>query len=308
MTAEEFREQWLDGSDFIIAHTSGSTGKPKEIRLAKADMRASARATNEFFGLDKGSVFFCPLDFSYIAAKMMLVRACECSGELISVKPSNLFDIPRHVDLLAIVPSQTECLLNHPQWAEQIRSTIIGGAPLAQSQAQKLMDAGFRCWQTYGMTETCSHVALKPLDSDDFTALPGTSFSTDARGCLVIDLQRTAPRQFVTNDLVELLNNRTFRWRGRYDNVINSGGIKIIPEELEAEIRRVVAPDFDFYIASDPHPVWGQAVRLVGEADERELALLQRKLEEALDHRRLPKRYVSVSSLPRTYNHKIIRE
>ena len=105
-----------------------------------------------------------------------------------------------------------------------------------------------------------------------------------------------------------LLTDSTFRWLGRYDNVINSGGIKIFPEELEEEIRRVAAPDFDFYIAADPHPEWGQAVRLVAEAGEEELDRLRAKLEATLDHKRLPKRYVSVDSLPRTYNNKLIRK
>ena len=141
MTAEEFERQWIDGNDFIIAHTSGSTGKPKEIRLKKADMRASACATNAFFGLGDGAVFFCPLDFAYIAAKMMAVRARECGGTLIAVAPCNDFDIQQRVDLLAIVPSQAKCLLKHPEWASRIGHIIIGGAPLAQTTADALMDA-----------------------------------------------------------------------------------------------------------------------------------------------------------------------
>lgn len=308
MTAEEFERQWIDGNDFIIAHTSGSTGKPKEIRLKKADMRASACATNAFFGLGDGAVFFCPLDFAYIAAKMMAVRARECGGTLIAVAPCNDFDIQQRVDLLAIVPSQAKCLLKHPEWASRIGHIIIGGAPLAQTTADALMDAGFHCWQTYGMTETCSHVALRPLGSDIYRGLPGIRFSTDTRGCLVIVVERTEPQRFVTNDTVELLTDSTFRWLGRYDNVINSGGIKIFPEELEEEIRRVAAPDFDFYIAADPHPEWGQTVRLVAEAGEEKLDRLRAKLEATLDHKRLPKRYVSVDSLPRTYNNKLIRK
>ena len=307
MTITEFEKEWHDDSNFINAKTSGSTGSPKPIRLLKSDMKASAIATNAFFGLGPGSVYACPLDFDYIAAKMMAVRADVVGGVVAAIPPSNNFYISYAIDLLAIVPSQADCLLRHPEWASAIKNVIIGGAPLSRKRADALVDAGFNCWQTYGMTETCSHVALRRLESSEYTALPGVTFSVDERGCLIIDAPHFAARRFVTNDIVTLLSPTTFVWHGRYDNVINSGGIKIHPEELEARIKDLLNPDFDFYITGRADEKWGQAVVLVAEAEAEILAKVEQQLSNVLDHKELPKAYESVDALPRTANGKLKR-
>ena len=84
-----FLEEWFDDRSYVPGHTSGSTGAPKEIQLSKADMRASARMTNAFFAIDRESVLLLCLSVSYIAGKMMVVRALEAGAELLTVKVSN---------------------------------------------------------------------------------------------------------------------------------------------------------------------------------------------------------------------------
>lgn len=307
MTITEFEQEWHNDSIFINARTSGSTGSPKAIRLLKSDMKASAIGTNTFFGLGSGAVLACPLDFDYIAAKMMVVRADVAGGLVAAIPPSNSFHISYAIDLLAIVPSQADCLLRHPEWASAIKNVIIGGAPLSRERADALVDAGFNCWQTYGMTETCSHVALRRLETLEYTALPGVTFSVDERGCLIINAPYFAARRFVTNDIVTLLSPTSFVWHGRYDNVINSGGIKIHPEELEAEIKDSLSPDFEFYITGRADEKWGQVVVMVAEADAKVLVEVERQLSNTLDHKRLPRSYESVKALPRTANGKLKR-
>lgn len=309
MTIDEFEGQWRDGGEFVTAHTSGSTGTPKEIRLPKADMRASASATNAFFSLGAGAVYGVPLSFDYIAARMQAVRAWQGGGRVAVIAPSNTFAMPAgRIDLLAVVPSQCPWLAAHPEWAERVGDVIVGGAPLDSATARALVGAGYRPWQTYGMTETCSHVALRPLESKEYTALPGVTFSTDARGCLVVDIPYMTIGRVVTNDIVELVSPTRFVWLGRADNVINSGGIKIMPEELEARIRALVPDlDFDFYVTGRPDSRWGTAVTLVGEADADSLAALAGRLDALLPHTHLPKRYESLIPLPRTPNGKLRR-
>ncbi|MDD6668520.1 MAG: AMP-dependent synthetase, partial [Bacteroidales bacterium] len=75
MTVDEFLAEWRNGDAFVTAHTSGSTGTPKAIRLLKADMLASARATNARFGIGAHSRLLLCLSPDYIAGKMMIVRA-----------------------------------------------------------------------------------------------------------------------------------------------------------------------------------------------------------------------------------------
>lgn len=307
MTIEEFEQEWLNDKPYINANTSGSTGTPKAIRLLKSDMKASARATNTFFGLGQGSVFACPLNFDYIAAKMMFVRAQEAGGSVIAIPPSNDFDISYKIDLLAVVPSQVECLLNHPHWASSIKNIIIGGAPLSDERAKSLLEFGYNCWQTYGMTETCSHVALRALGENEYKAMPGVSLSIDNRNCLIVNAPHLSGSEFITNDVVDLSSDKSFVWQGRFDNVINSGGIKIQAEALESKIRSLLSPQFEFYIVGRPDKKWGEAVTMVAETTTKNLAIVEEQLRNLLEHKFVPKYYEAVTEIPRTANGKIKR-
>ena len=110
----------------------------------------------------------------------------------------------------------------------------------------------FAAFCTYGMTETCSHVALADaLDPQGiYSAMPGISFSIDSRDCLRITAGSMSFGTLQTNDVVELLDNGRFRWLGRADNAINSGGIKIHPEMLE----RAIPSDFAIPSISQAKP------------------------------------------------------
>lgn len=247
--------------DFIGVDTSGSTGKPKTIRLPKRDMRASALATCRRFGIDASSVLVSPLSTAYIAGKMMVVRALVAGCELWSLPPSSspLGELPaacRGIDLLAVVPAQLERLLDDPHRA-LVKTVLVGGAPVDEALERRVVADGLNAVASYGMTETCSHVALRQFGSDRFEALPGVTFSLDGRGCLVVDVPGMSMRRLVTNDEASLLSPTSFRWLGRHDNVINSGGVKINPETDEALLRPEL-PGVEFYITSRPSARWGE--------------------------------------------------
>lgn len=305
-SVSDFLEQWRDGSDYIVAHTSGSTGKPKEIRLLKSDMKQSARATCRFFGIGPGSVIAAPLSADYIAGKMMAVRAEISGATLLEMPVSNEVMVSSHVDLLAVVPSQIPSLLRATEAPQLIRHLLIGGAAPSVQICRQLVEAGYRAFISYGMTETCSHVALASAADPHrvFSAMPGISFATDKRGCLTVIAPDFSFKALQTNDVVELIDEYSFRWRGRADGVINSGGLKFFPEELEALYASVLAGR-DYYVVGASDDKWGQAVCLVveGPAD----GLSDRLASTGIDRRRLPKRIISVRTLPRTTNGKIRR-
>lgn len=205
----------------------------------------------------------------------MLVRAAETCCHAAFCHPSNRFlsdpevraFIARHrqVDLVPVVPSQLSQIIENPSLTEGIHNIIIGGAPLTPDIETRLtnLPGTTRYFATYGMTETCSHVALRPVGQPQFSAMPGITFGIDARGCLIINAPQYSFRRLTTNDIVELLDYRTFIWRGRFDNVINSGGIKIFPEELERQLApHITVP---FYIIGLPHPKWGATPVIVAE-------------------------------------------
>lgn len=273
--AEEFLEQWYGGEEFITAHTSGSTGEPKEIRLPKQDMLLSARATNLRFSISASSRLLCPLSPAYIAGKMMIVRAIAAQCAVAFVTPSNRFTDSDAVNdflkdgpvaLLPVVPSQCQALAGW-EHLPRIDNIIVGGAPLSPGMEERLANTN-TCtafYATYGMTETCSHVALRRLGEPRFEAMPGITFTVDVRDCLTVNAPEYSFGRLQTNDIVRLTSPRTFEWLGRYDNVINSGGIKIFPEKLERELAPLLP--FQFYIKGIPSEKWGAEAALVCPAD-----------------------------------------
>ncbi len=309
--ASDFIAEWENDSPFVIAHTSGSTGTPKEVRLLKSDMQASGRATIRFFNLSPESCLFLPLSPSYIAGKMQIVRAIEAGCSLVVEEPSNhpLHTLPEdagRISLLPIVPSQVDGVLNSG-FADRIDHIIVGGAPLSPESEKRIIASGIPAYATYGMTETCSHVALRKLGEEEFTALPGFRFSCDGRGCLVIESDTMSFGRLVTNDIVSLTGADRFRWTGRFDNIINSGGLKIYPEEIERQISPLLPPGCRFYITSRPSAQWGEEAVLVTDMRDVEPDLLA-TIKTLVGSRRAPKAIVRVDEIPLTSSKKIIRK
>lgn len=310
-----FMEAWFNPScDYVIGHTSGSTGKPKEIKLLKADMVQSARLTNRFFSLGAGSRFFLCLSPDYIAGKMMIVRAVEAGGEIVEEKPSNnplaTYE-GEPFDLVAVVPSQAQALVEHTERLRFVRNMIVGGGAVSDSLRRDLARLGVEAYSTYGMTETCSHVALSRLCADvrPYRALSPVTFSTDDRGCLVVHTPQFSFPSLTTNDVVELLSEQEFRWIGRYDNVINTGGIKVFPEDIEKQIAPLM--NSRYYIAARPSEKWGSEVVLVLESNplsDSEKTSLLAALKSVLPVYSVPKDIVCFSVFRETSSGKVIRE
>jgi O-succinylbenzoic acid--CoA ligase len=321
LEVDEFMAQWRDARDYVEAHTSGSTGKPKEIKLLKSDMIASAAATNKFFNLDASSVYVCPLSMDYIAGKMMAVRADLAGGKLCVIKPSNTFELPDgQIDLLAIVPSMVDTL-SRVDDLTRVKNIIIGGASLDSRHRRWLIDNHVNAFETYGMTETCSHVALKRVTDDIFTALTGFIFSTDERQCLVIESRTMSFKRLITNDIVQLIDTESFAWLGRADNVINSGGIKLFAEQVEQDVTKLLSmpdakglllslgvnvDDLKFYVTRQPDERWGEVPILVTDAAQKVCDVITAIIKSQPDHKRLPQRVVC-HEISYTSTNKIIR-
>lgn len=317
-----FIAEYFNELPYVVAHTSGSTGKPKEIKLLKSDMRASAKLTNEHFGLNSDSLFYLNLSSSYIAGKMMIVRALELGAKLIEEKPSNQplsdYNSNERISLGAFVPSQVKYLINNPEKLVLFDNIIIGGGKIPNRLERWLAEQGIRAFSTYGMTETCSHVALAPMGTtpQPYTALGDITFSTDDRGCLVIHAPHFSQTEIITNDIVTLLSPTQFMWCGRIDNVINTGGLKVFPEEIEPIIAEVI-PNIRFFVTSRPSEKWGEelilileytslpeGVRKTGEIRPNFIEQLKRKLPAHA----IPRHYIAINKLKETSTGKIIRE
>lgn len=305
-----FLAQWRSDDPFVEAHTSGSTGVPKLIRLPKADMLHSAMTTCRQFGLGPQSLLALPLSVDYIAGKMMVVRAVAAGCPLWIEQPSShplgaLAARGLTADLASIVPAQIDGLLSLGP-AIPVRRLLIGGAPIAPADERRVVEAGIEAYATYGMTETCSNVALRRLGTDIYEANDGFTFGVDSRGALTIESRAMSFGRLVTNDLVSLLSPGSFRWLGRADNVINSGGVKVSPELTERRMASVLDPS-TFYLTGRPSERWGSEVVAVVVRGHRPTTAQLELLDGLLSVAERPKAWIEVDTLPLTSNGKLRR-
>lgn len=300
-----FLQDWLSNSPTLIVHTSGSTGTPKPIILQKQQMVNSALATGSFFKLKESDTALLCLPASYIAGKMMLVRALVLGLEIDFVEPSSnpLKEINKKYKFSAMVPMQVyNCLHN----LHFIDTLIIGGAAVSLDLKEKLKSVSTHLFETYGMTETITHIAVKEIKSDSFKTLPNVTVSLDNRNCLVINAPKVSDVIITTNDVVKLITENEFKWLGRFDNIINSGGIKLNPEQIEAKLSDYI--NSDFFITSLPDPVLENKLVLLIEGEQKnEDIIAYLKKSTVFTSYEIPKEVYYISNFVRTDSGKIQR-
>jgi len=308
-----FLQEWIDSSSTISQQTSGSTGTPKHFILQKDHMINSAQATIDYFKIKRDSNLLLCLPAEYIAGKMMIVRAIVGKCNLITKKPSKtpFKQLQETIDFAAITPMQL-----YASFADISRRTIkqllVGGGAIDEQYSAKIEGFNTKIFHSYAMTETCTHVALRALNgtnkSDEYTALEGISFETDNRNCLTIHAPELLDRPLQTNDIVELKSPFEFYWLGRADNIINSGGIKIVPEQIESKLKDILP--FNFFISSIHDKELGEKVVLLLEKETIDDQLEKNLLEEIcaiLPKYHSPKKIIAIPCFVWSKNDKLLR-
>lgn len=298
----DFLLDWFDGRDYIEMQTSGTTGTPKIISVSKQAMVHSALATGDFFDLQPGNSALHCLPVKYVAGKMMLVRAMILGLDLEFVAPSShpLRHNEIDYDFVAMVPLQAQ---NSISELKKVKKMIVGGASINKILEKQLLKLSTQVFETYGMTETITHIAARKLGEKAFTVLPGVTISYDDRNCLVIHAPRISDDVILTNDIVELVNENQFVFLGRMDNVINSGGIKLIPEQIEEKLAHKIHQRF--FIASKPDAELGEKVIMVVEGEKQDLGA---DLYGELDKYEKPKELVFIPKFQETGSGKVMRK
>jgi O-succinylbenzoic acid--CoA ligase len=256
-----FMALWNDPTTTIQQQTSGSTGTPKLIAIQKEQMIASACMTGDFFKLDQCKNALLCISPDYIGGKMMIVRSLIYELELLVTPPSSnpLKELNIDVDFCAMVPLQVRTILKeNPEQLDRIRYLIIGGGAVDEELIQQLQKRSCAAYSTFGMTETVSHVALRKLNSSSsvYQAVGVTTFSEHEQK-LIIHAPDLGISSLTTNDIVELDSPTTFRWIGRADSVVNSGGVKLFPEEIEEQLRHALQ-GVDYFVAGQKDPNLGE--------------------------------------------------
>lgn len=307
-----FLINWFDDTEFIRVNSSGSTGNPKQIELKKEYMINSALATGKFFDLsDKTTVLLC-MPLKYIAGKMMLVRAMVLGWNLDIVEATSnpLKNTKRKYDFTAMIPLQLHDSLNE---IYLIKKVIVGGGAVSDELIDKIKDISTEIYATYGMTETITHIAVKPLNrsaffkcgyKNSYKTLPEISIAKDKRNCLIINAPKISDKAIITNDLVDIISSNNFNWIGRFDNIINSGGIKIIPEKLEKKLLNIISNRF--FISSLPDEKFGEKIILIVEGKGRNINY--KKIKEILSKYEMPKEIFFIDRFIDTSTKKIQRQ
>lgn len=307
-----FLIDWLNDKDYLEVKTSGSTGTPKLIKLKKQAMVNSAIATGDFFGLQPGNTALDCLPSHYIAGKMMLVRAMILGLEIDFVEPSAhpMFDYEKHYDFCAMIPLQLKHTL---KYTNNIKTIIIGGSKVTRPLLERIKDCDSKFFETYGMTETVTHVAVRALQSKVskgetyFNAIPNVSFSQDERQCLVINASNLVDEPLVTNDIVDLKSKTSFQLLGRFDNVVNSGGVKLFPEQIEDKLQPAI--DERFIVAGEEDETLGERLVLIVEnpRDSAESIANRIRFIKGLTKFEVPKHIYITDKFVETVNGKIQR-
>jgi O-succinylbenzoic acid--CoA ligase len=269
-TVAELLRQWWSTEDQIVLTTSGSTGSPESICHSKEAVRKSARRTIAYFTLKEGSHAALAMPVRFVGGMMMVVRAIEGNWNLHVVEPILAPKFPSiPFDFVALTPAQVQSILlaqGDLRSMEHWKILLMGGSSFPALIVSHFPEK-IRVYESFGMTETVSHVAVRswlPLKSDAFECLPGIKVSLQQEDALCIHMPETEPLS--TSDSAKLIDERHFVWLGRLDDAINSGGVKVYPQAVEEVLSEWI--DLPFIVYGRPHPILGQEVVLRIHADD----------------------------------------
>ncbi len=225
---------------------------------------------------------------------------------IVAPQKDALTQYDNNYDFVAMVPYQVDYSLNA---LNKVHKLIIGGGVISKELNDKLQEVEADVFATYGMTETITHIAVRRINglakSTNYTALPNVKFRKDARGCLVIYAPEISEEKIITNDVVHLISSTSFEWLGRIDNMINSGGIKIFPEQIEEKLSAFI--ELPFIITSEKDEQLGECIILIFENDgSHETPDFSKAFSKLTPYTR-PKKIYTFSKFPFTETGKIIR-
>lgn len=326
ISKNDFQESYFESViDFIISlknenwtlqvKSSGSTGTPKVFNFTKEQAITSAKISNSFFGINKNSTLLLSLSIEFIAAKMLLIRAFEAKCKIYIQKPNTnpIKDLHKKIDFISLSPYQVQNILEqNPEKFNLIKKCLIGGAALHPKWIKKLKELHSNClfYESFGMTETLSHFAIKELLTDHlgFKKLSEYQIATNLEQQLIISHPIIVPNPLTTNDIVEIIDSEHFNFIGRKDFTVNSGGIKIQIEPLEKEMEKFI--NFPFFLSKKNNEKFGEILVFCFLKNEN---ILDEQIFELfksipITKYQIPREVIRLETFKHTENGKIIRK
>ena len=306
---KSFLKAWDNAQkeDFTF-RTSGSTGRPKEITHSRASIIKSVKKTRDYFDLKDGDAALLAMPVAFVAGRMMMARALVLNLDLYLAEPS-LNPLKEYdgqaFEFVPLTPLQLEHVLEHnPISIRGIKTILLGGAPVKDELMDRIQTLSNQVFIGYGMTETLTHIAARALNGPDaselYTVLKGIKID-QKEGCLVINADHIEGLVY-TNDLVEIVNPTQFKWIGRNDLIINSGGLKINPEELEKSLK--LEFDFSCVFIGIPDQQLGEKLVLIIEENQANTTFdevkVKRFIESGFSKYHVPKLVHVMNEIPMT--------
>jgi o-succinylbenzoate---CoA ligase len=295
----------------VVIATSGSTGQPKAVELSAAALTASAAASLRRIGAGPGERWLCCLPTFHIAGIGVLVRSLIAGLEPVivpAVSPEIL--AASGCSHVSLVPTQLRRLLDAGASPGPIKSALLGGAASGDAMLAEARTSGWRVVMTYGMSETCGGCVYDGVPLDDVAVRLGTGGQIEIAGPVLFSgyvgqpaLTAAALRDgwFHTADLGCWRPDGSLSVRGRADDVINTGGTKVVPGEVEAVLGTCDGVA-DVVVLGLPDPEWGEAVTAfvvaADPADPPDAGDLRSRVRHAVSVYAAPKRVVVVPEFP----------
>lgn len=292
---------WNTERPSFTLYSSGTQGSSKGVELNHNLLKWSAENTANTFEL-KNENSYCCLPVNKTGGFMMIIRALHLNWDIYleaaSSSPFQKLETSHHYTLTSLSPMQcSKALTDSPKQLACFKTVLIGGAELDPVLEESLIDFEERNTTrfiiTYGMTETASHIAYRKPGDEGYQLMAGVYAELNDSKLLIhikdLDLH------IQTEDFAEVTEHG-FKITGRADDVINSGGLKIFPSEIEPMIREVLDESGikrAFYLSSMPHQTLGNECILIIEGEQmKDSAFLLESLKRILPKNQSPKKII----------------
>jgi o-succinylbenzoate---CoA ligase len=307
---EAFGGATVQDDTAVVIATSGSTGRPKAVELSAAALIASATASLHRIGARPGQRWLCCLPTFHVSGLGVLVRSLVAGADPVFAATASPEVISASGCAFAsLVPTQLRRLLDAGAGPGPLETVLLGGAASAETLLADAQVAGWHLVTTYGMSETSGgcvydHVPLDDVQvrlTDGLVEIAGPTLFSGYLGEPALTSAVLADGWFRTADLGAWRPDGTLAIRGRADDVINTGGEKVVPGEVEAVLG--TAPGVaDVVVVGVPDRTWGEAVTaVVVPADPGhppDLTRLRSDIRRVLSVHAAPRKLVLVPQFP----------
>ena len=310
----DWLQAWMSGQKSLSFYSSGTTGEPKKIDFTREQIVSSAKRTAIFFNLHEHTKVLSTLPYTFVAGRMNVLRALILNHDLYILDDwhdqKDWEGLSHHeIDWWTCTPMMLESVINMGIDLSFIKKILLGGGPIPPHLQKIMREMSCEIWEGYGMTETLTHIACRrvngPSVGQGFQFLEGVRGYLGSNENLIVE-DEILGVSAVTNDRIAMQEDGSFLVLGRLDDVINSGGIKIFPDQVEKYLRPHVPGNFAIVKAKDE------------KLSEKVICLFD---DETFDHTRVnwsvvfslhpywkPREFIHVKVLPYNTNGKLIRE